>query len=80
MRQAVPDGGLPGRVSALPVLYAAIAGNSFAGPSRFAHTRGAPELMARSAAAQDPDLARFWAFSEQLTGIRSDLQPVPQRP
>jgi NAD(P)-dependent dehydrogenase (short-subunit alcohol dehydrogenase family) len=69
---------------ALPVLYAAVAGipgNSFAGPSHLAHMRGAPELIGRSAAAQDPDLARrLWAVSEQLTGVRSPLQPVPQRP
>jgi NAD(P)-dependent dehydrogenase (short-subunit alcohol dehydrogenase family) len=69
---------------ALPVLYAAVAdipGNSFAGPSHFAHMRGAPELIARSTAAQDPDLARrLWAVSEQLTGVRCPLQPVPQRP
>lgn len=65
-------------------MYAAVAdipGNSFAGPSHFAHMRGAPELTGRSAAAQDPDLAhRLWAASEQLTGVRSPLQPVPQRP
>ena len=60
---------------ALPVLYAAVAdvpGDSFAGPSHLAHMRGAPELIARSAAAQDPDLARrLWTASEQLTGVRS---------
>jgi len=60
---------------ALPVLYAAVAdvpGNSFAGPSHLAHMRGAPELIARSAAAQDPDLARrLWTVSEQLTAVRS---------
>lgn len=68
---------------ALPVLYAAVAdipGNSFAGPSHLAHMRGAPELIGRSVAAQDPDLARrLWAASEQLTGVRSPLQPAPQR-
>ena len=62
---------------ALPVLYAAVAdvpGDSFAGPSHLAHMRGAPELIARSAAAQDPDLARrLWTVSEQLTGTRSPL-------
>ncbi|MGB6578088.1 MAG: oxidoreductase [Streptosporangiaceae bacterium] len=66
---------------ALPVLYAAVAdvpGNSFAGPSHLAHMRGAPELIGRSAAAQDADLARrLWDVSEQLTGVRSALQPVP---
>jgi NAD(P)-dependent dehydrogenase (short-subunit alcohol dehydrogenase family) len=62
---------------ALPVLYAAVAdieGNSFAGPSHFAHMRGAPELIDRSAAAQDADLARrLWTVSEELTGIRSSI-------
>jgi len=66
---------------ALPVLYAAVAdigGDSFAGPSHLAHMRGAPELIGRSAAAQDPDLARrLWDVSEQLTGVRSAFQPVP---
>jgi NAD(P)-dependent dehydrogenase (short-subunit alcohol dehydrogenase family) len=69
---------------ALPVLYAAVAGipgNSFTGPSHLAHMRGAPQLIDRSAAAQDPELARrLWTASEQLTGIRSPLQPVPHRP
>jgi hypothetical protein len=66
---------------ALPVLYAAVAdipGNSFAGPSHLAHMRGAPELIGRSAAAQDPDLARrLWDASEWLTSVRTPLQPVP---
>jgi NAD(P)-dependent dehydrogenase (short-subunit alcohol dehydrogenase family) len=69
---------------ALPVLYAAVAdipGNSFAGPRHFAHMRGGPPvLIGRSATAQDADLARrLWAVSEQLTGIRCPLQPVPER-
>jgi NAD(P)-dependent dehydrogenase (short-subunit alcohol dehydrogenase family) len=67
---------------ALPVLYAAIAdlpGDSFAGPSHLAHMRGAPELIGRSAAAQDPDLARrLWDVSERLTGVGSALQPATQ--
>jgi NAD(P)-dependent dehydrogenase (short-subunit alcohol dehydrogenase family) len=62
---------------ALPVLYAAVAdvpGDSFAGPSRWAHMRGAPELITRSAAAEDADLARrLWAVSEQLTSVPSSL-------
>jgi len=69
---------------ALPVLYAAVAdipGNSFAGPSHLMHMRGAPELIARSAAAKDPDLARrLWDVSEQLTSVDCPLQPVPHRP
>jgi NAD(P)-dependent dehydrogenase (short-subunit alcohol dehydrogenase family) len=63
------------------LVYAAVAdipGDSFAGPSHLAHMRGAPELIGRSAAAQDPDLARrLWDVSQQLTGVRSALQPVP---
>jgi NAD(P)-dependent dehydrogenase (short-subunit alcohol dehydrogenase family) len=62
---------------ALPTLYAAAAdipGNSFAGPAHLAHMRGAPQLIARSAAARDPDLARrLWAVSEELTGVRFPL-------
>jgi NAD(P)-dependent dehydrogenase (short-subunit alcohol dehydrogenase family) len=65
---------------ALPTLYAAVAGipgDSFAGPGHLAHMRGAPQLIARSAAAQDPDLARrLWTASEQLTGVRFPLQPA----
>lgn len=71
----------PGQ-GALPVLYAAVAdipGNSFAGPSRLLHMRGAPQLIARSATAQDPDLARrLWAASERLTGVRFPLRPAAQ--
>lgn len=62
---------------ALPVLYAAVAdipGNAFAGPDRFFHMRGAPELINRSATAQDPHLARrLWTLSEQLTNTPSPL-------
>ena len=68
---------------ALPVLYAAVAdipGNSFVGPRRFAHMRGAPMLIGRSATAQNADLVRrLWAVSEQLTGVRFPLQPVPEQ-
>jgi NAD(P)-dependent dehydrogenase (short-subunit alcohol dehydrogenase family) len=66
---------------ALPTLYAAIAdipGDSFAGPSHLGHMRGAPQLIARSAAAKDPELARrLWSASEQLTGVRFPFQPFP---
>ena len=62
---------------ALPTLYAATAdvpGNSFAGPSGFMEQRGAPELVARSRAAQDMDVARrLWDVSESLTGVRFPL-------
>ncbi|AEV85124.1 short-chain dehydrogenase [Actinoplanes sp. SE50] len=59
---------------ALPVLYAAAAdlpGNSFTGPSRFAHMIGEPQLINRSARARDEQLAaRLWSVSEKLTGVR----------
>jgi NAD(P)-dependent dehydrogenase (short-subunit alcohol dehydrogenase family) len=61
-------------MDALPVLFAAVAdlpGDSFTGPSRFAHMRGAPVLINRSAAAADlAAAARLWSLSEQLTGTR----------
>ncbi|GLV55330.1 putative short-chain dehydrogenase/reductase [Dictyobacter sp. S3.2.2.5] len=67
-------------MGALPTLYAAVAdipGNSFVGPRHFAHMRGAPMLIGRSAAAQNADIARhLWAVSEQFTGVRFPLQPV----
>ncbi len=57
---------------ALPMLYAAVAdipGDSFAGPG-FLGLRGAPKLVARSAAARDEDVARrLWTVSETLTGV-----------
>ncbi|MEZ0110698.1 NAD(P)-dependent dehydrogenase (short-subunit alcohol dehydrogenase family) [Catenulispora sp. EB89] len=62
---------------ALPVLYAAVAdvpGDSFAGPSRLVHMRGAPELIGRSAAAKDAELARrLWDVSERMTGVTWQL-------
>jgi NAD(P)-dependent dehydrogenase (short-subunit alcohol dehydrogenase family) len=69
---------------ALPVLYAAVAdipGNSFAGPSHFAHMRGAPELIGRSPAAKDAQLAsRLWDVSEQLTGVAWPLESRQSSP
>jgi NAD(P)-dependent dehydrogenase (short-subunit alcohol dehydrogenase family) len=57
---------------ALPTLYAAVAavpGDSFAGPG-FLGFRGAPKLVARSAAARDEQVARrLWTVSETLTGV-----------
>jgi NAD(P)-dependent dehydrogenase (short-subunit alcohol dehydrogenase family) len=62
---------------ALPTLYAAVAdvpGNSFAGPGGFMEQRGAPKLVGRSKAAQDPDVARrLWVVSEELTSVRFGL-------
>jgi NAD(P)-dependent dehydrogenase (short-subunit alcohol dehydrogenase family) len=62
---------------ALPTLYAAVAdlpGNSFAGPDGFMEARGAPELVGRTDAASDADVARrLWDVSEDLTGVRFPL-------
>jgi hypothetical protein len=57
----------------LPPSFSA-ASLSFAGPSHLGHLRGAPELIGRSAAAQDPQMAaRLWSLSEQLTGTQFHL-------
>jgi NAD(P)-dependent dehydrogenase (short-subunit alcohol dehydrogenase family) len=62
---------------ARPTLYAAtadIAGNSFVGPGGFMEQRGAPELVGRTDAAKDADVARrLWEVSEELTGVRFPL-------
>jgi NAD(P)-dependent dehydrogenase (short-subunit alcohol dehydrogenase family) len=62
---------------ALPTLYAAVAdvpGDSFAGPAGFMEWRGGAKLVKRTAAAEDPDVARrLWEVSEQLTGVRFPL-------
>jgi NAD(P)-dependent dehydrogenase (short-subunit alcohol dehydrogenase family) len=62
---------------ALPTLYAALADvppNSFAGPSRLMGMRGPAELVGRTKAAQDDDVARrLWEVSEELTGVRFGL-------
>jgi hypothetical protein len=66
---------------ALPSLHAAVAdvpGDSFAGLGHLMHMRGAPQLIDRSDAARDPHpTRRMWDTSEQLTGVRFPLQPVP---
>jgi len=63
---------------ALPTLYAAVAdlpGNTFAGPSGFGGTRGAPAPGARSRAASDAEVARrLWQVSESLTGVTASSE------
>jgi NAD(P)-dependent dehydrogenase (short-subunit alcohol dehydrogenase family) len=63
---------------ALPVLYAAVAdipGNSFAGPSRLMHMRGAPQLIGRSSTAQDAGLAlRLWTSTARILDLVADLR------
>ena len=62
---------------ALPTLYAALAdvpGDSFAGPSGFLQQRGPAQLVSRSRAARDAQVARrLWEVSEQLTDTHFPL-------
>ncbi|WP_432904415.1 oxidoreductase [Micromonospora matsumotoense] len=68
---------------ALPTLYAAVAdvpGGSYAGPDGFFEGRGAPELVGRSKAARDGNVARrLWTVSEELTGVTFPLAAQPTR-
>ncbi|KAB2339962.1 oxidoreductase [Actinomadura rudentiformis] len=61
------------RAGALPTVYAAVQdlpGASYVGPDGLGEVRGAPTLVARSAAASDPASARrLWTVSEELTGV-----------
>jgi len=64
-------------MGALPTLFAAtvdLPGGSYAGPSGPLEMWGYPTLVGRSAAASDPDTARWlWDASEQLTGVTYGL-------
>jgi NAD(P)-dependent dehydrogenase (short-subunit alcohol dehydrogenase family) len=70
---------------ALPTLYAAVAdipGDSYVGPSGpfGLGLRGAPELVHRSAAARDAEVARrLWAVSETLTGVSFPESQIPTK-
>ncbi|MCE3034186.1 oxidoreductase [Streptomyces sp. CMSTAAHL-2] len=61
------------RAGALPTLFAAtqdLPGAAYVGPDGLGEFRGAPTLVARSAAASDPEAARrLWTLSEELTGV-----------
>ncbi|WP_369131054.1 oxidoreductase [Modestobacter roseus] len=65
---------------ALPTLLATagdVAGGSLTGPGRFG-VRGPATVVDRSAAADDPALARrLWSTSEELTHTTSSLDPRP---
>ncbi|MGJ9371914.1 oxidoreductase [Nesterenkonia sp. CF4.4] len=62
---------------ALPTLFAAtqdLPGASYVGPDGRWELHGSPALVGRSARASDPALAtRLWEASEELTGVRFDL-------
>ena len=64
---------------ALPLLYAATAdavdGGDYVGPGGFRNMRGLPEIQQSSDRSYDRDLAaRLWDVSENLTGVRYDLE------
>ena len=64
-------------MGALPTLFAAtvdLPGGSYAGPGGPLEMWGHPTLVGRSAAASDPDTARWlWDASERLTGVTYGL-------
>ncbi|WP_446040689.1 oxidoreductase [Streptomyces sp. SID1121] len=66
-----------GPAGALPILFAAtrpLVGGSYVGPDGRGEQRGHPTLVGRSAAAQDPVLAReLWDASERLTSTAFPL-------
>jgi NAD(P)-dependent dehydrogenase (short-subunit alcohol dehydrogenase family) len=67
----------PAERGAWPTLHAAtgdLPGAAYVGPDGPAEMRGAPRLVARSAAASDEGLARrLWEASERLTGVAFGL-------
>ena len=68
---------------ALPMLYAAtapdVSNGDYVGPGGFRNMRGAPEKQWSTPRSYDELLAeRLWEVSEELTGVRYDLEaPVP---
>jgi NAD(P)-dependent dehydrogenase (short-subunit alcohol dehydrogenase family) len=64
---------------AWPTLYAAttpdLKGGSYVGPDGFLEQRGNPKLVGSSSAARDQQTARrLWEVSEELTGVRYELE------
>ncbi|WP_132059142.1 oxidoreductase [Halorussus amylolyticus] len=64
---------------ALPMLYAAtvpnVDGGEYVGPGGLLNMRGPPEVQRSSDRSYDRDLAeRLWSVSEDLTGVRYDLE------
>lgn len=65
-------------MGALPILYAAVAGDvksgDYYGPSGFMETRGYPKKVISNALSRDEAIAgRLWEVSEALTGVGFDL-------
>ena len=70
---------------ALPLLYAATApdvdGGAYYGPGGFMSMRGAPERQESNDASHDEeDARRLWTRSEELTGVRYDIEGLAPAP
>ena len=70
---------------ALPLLYAATApdvdGGAYYGPGGFMNMRGAPERQESNDASHDEaDARRLWTRSEELTGVRYDIEGLAPAP
>ena len=70
---------------ALPLLYAATApdvdGGAYYGPGGLMNMRGAPERQESNDASRDEaDARRLWTRSEELTGVRYDIEGLAPAP
>jgi NAD(P)-dependent dehydrogenase (short-subunit alcohol dehydrogenase family) len=71
-------------MGALPTLYAAtepgLAGGTYVGPDGLGEQRGHPKPVAPNRAARDEEVARrLWEVSEEMTGVRFELGPLPAK-
>ncbi|WP_210494949.1 oxidoreductase [Patulibacter sp. SYSU D01012] len=69
---------------ALPTLYAATESQApngeMIGPTKLSQTRGPVGVVPSTRAGRDPETAgRLWTVSEELTGVRFDLEAGPAR-
>lgn len=63
---------------AAPILFAATAGGSYAGPNGRRQMTGAPTVVGRSDAARDPaSVRRLWTESEKPTQITHPAGQLP---
>ena len=70
----------PAEMGALPTLRAAVdpgvKGGEYYGPDGFAEQRGHPVLVESNARSKDRTVAaRLWTVSEELTGVRYEIDP-----
>jgi NAD(P)-dependent dehydrogenase (short-subunit alcohol dehydrogenase family) len=70
----------PAAMGALPTLRAAVdpgvRGGEYYGPDGLGQQRGYPQRVSSNARSKDADVAsRLWTTSEELTGVRFDIDP-----